>query len=118
MVNAGMMQGQMGAMNNMNNQHMMMQQTQAQPIQMTIDQKFVSDCHKIIPAMIPENPNHKDQAGTVFFEFVKQILDPEKAPKITGMLIELPVDQIKAIMSSLDALSAKVKEATDKTFCH
>jgi hypothetical protein len=100
MVNAGMMQGQMGAMNNMNNQHMMMQQTQAQPIQMTIDQKFVSDCHKIIPAMIPENPNHKDQAGTVIFDYVQLIVGTEKAPKITGMLIELPVQQIRQLLTS------------------
>lgn len=37
----------------------------------------------------------------------------ERAPKITGMLIELPVDQIKSYMSSLDALQSKVNEATD-----
>jgi len=37
---------------------------------------------------------------------------PERAPKITGMLIELPVDQIKQYMSSYDALRAKVSEAT------
>ena len=37
----------------------------------------------------------------------------ERAPKITGMLIELPVDQIKAYMNSLDALQSKVNEATE-----
>ena len=41
------------------------------------------------------------------------MVPPERAPKITGMLIELPVDQIKAYMASLDALRAKVQEVTD-----
>ena len=36
----------------------------------------------------------------------------ERAPKITGMLIELPVDQIKQYMNSLDALQSKVNEAS------
>jgi len=37
----------------------------------------------------------------------------ERAPKITGMLIELPVDQIKQYMNSLDALQSKVNEASE-----
>lgn len=37
----------------------------------------------------------------------------ERAPKITGMLIELPVDQIKAYLVSYDALNQKVQEASD-----
>jgi hypothetical protein len=36
------------------------------------------------------------------------IIGPEKAPKITGMLIELPVLQIKQYLASFDALQMKV----------
>lgn len=38
---------------------------------------------------------------------------PEKAPKITGMLIELPPQQIKQYLSSYDALYMKVQEANE-----
>lgn len=40
------------------------------------------------------------------------LVPPNRAPKITGMLIELPVDQIKLYLSSFDALKAKVQEAS------
>ena len=37
----------------------------------------------------------------------------ERAPKITGMLIELPHDQIKQYLTSFEALHQKVNEATE-----
>ena len=49
--------------------------------------------------MDPANPNHKDQAGNLFFEFVKKLLGAEKAPKITGMLIDLQLSDIRQMMS-------------------
>jgi len=53
----------------------------------------------------------KEQVGQVIFEFVCMMVPQDRAPKITGMLIELPVEQIKQYLSSLDALKAKVDEA-------
>ena len=82
-------------------------------MQMSIDQKFVAECHKILPAMVAENPNHTDQAGTVFFEFVKQILTPEKAPKITGMLIDLPLQDIKQMMQDWNLFQTRVRQADE-----
>jgi hypothetical protein len=35
----------------------------------------------------------------------------ERAPKITGMLIELPIAQIKQYVSSFEALQMRVEEA-------
>jgi 5,10-methylene-tetrahydrofolate dehydrogenase/methenyl tetrahydrofolate cyclohydrolase len=34
----------------------------------------------------------------LIYEYVNKIIGVEKAPKITGMLIELPVPQIKEYM--------------------
>jgi len=59
-----------------------------------------------------KNPYLKDQVGQTIFEFVAMLVQPERAPKITGMLIELPVEQIRQYMQSLDALHAKVQEAS------
>jgi len=68
---------------------------------------------KLLPSVTEKNPYLKEQVGQAIFEFVNMLVPADRAPKITGMLIELPVDQIKAILSSLDALNAKVKEATE-----
>lgn len=62
--------------------------------------------------MTDKNPYLKEQVGQAIFEFVSLIVPTERAPKITGMLIELPVDQIKSFMGSFEALTAKVSEAT------
>ena len=67
-------------------------------------------CNQILPAIVSENPNYKDQVGTVLYEFVNQLVGL-KAPKITGMLIELPIDQIKGYLMQYEVLCAKVAEA-------
>ena len=46
------------------------------------------------------NPNYKHQVGEVIFEFVEKVLEDkgvqeDRAPKITGMLIDLPIEEIK-----------------------
>lgn len=76
----------------MNNQIQNQPQVQQQTA-LTLDQKFVMTTNVILPAIIPENPNYKDQVGTVLYEFVAQLVGP-KAPKITGMLIDLPINDI------------------------
>lgn len=61
----------------------------------------------------PSNPNYKSQIGEVIYEYVEQIAGEEAAPKITGMLIDLPIDDIKAYLLNYSTLIAKVKEAND-----
>ena len=89
------------------------QPPQPQPQQLPLDQKFIADCHKILPAMIPDNPNHKNQAGTIFYEYIKNFLGAEKAPKITGMLIDLQLEDIKLMMSNWNHFCQRVKQADD-----
>jgi hypothetical protein len=47
-----------------------------------------------LPAVVDENPNYREQVGTVLYEFVGQLVGSEKAPKITGMLIDLPIAEV------------------------
>lgn len=68
---------------------------------------------RLLPAVTEKNPHLKDQVGQCIFDFIVMLVGHEKAPKITGMLIELPVQQIKQYMSSYDALMMKVQEAND-----
>merc|ERR1711970_1490921 len=75
-------------------------QPQMNPAQMTPAQRYVAATQKILPSVNEKNPYLKDQVGQSIFEFVSMMVQPERAPKITGMLIELPVDQIKQYLSS------------------
>jgi len=76
-------------------------------------QRYLGITSKILPSVNERNPYLKEQVGQAIFEFVNMLVVQERAPKITGMLIELPVDQIKAFMGSFEALQAKVNEATE-----
>jgi hypothetical protein len=86
---------------------------QGNPAQMTIAQRYLQQTAKFISAIQPHNPHLKNQVGHAIYEFVQQLVGDEKAPKITGMLIELPLDQIKAYMSDFNNLNLKVQEALE-----
>ena len=73
--------------------------------------KYLFQASKLLPSVTERNPYLKEQVGNLIYDFVCLVIGPDKAPKITGMLIELPVSQIKQYLSSFDALKLKVTEA-------
>merc|ERR1712051_412380 len=98
---------------------MMIQQPMQQPIQqvpqqqpMSQEQRYLMACHAIIPAVVPENPNYKDQVGTVLYEHINNLVGA-KAPKVTGMLIDLPIEDIKLIMQDWSLLQTRVQQASE-----
>jgi len=94
-------------------QQQQMAQQQAPPQQnLSIDQRYLVSCHQILAAIVPENPNYKDQVGTVLFEYIQQLIGA-KAPKVTGMLIDLPIDDIKMIMQDWSLLNTRVQQASE-----
>merc|ERR1712203_1196347 len=82
-------------MNPMAQQQHQMQAQQQQS--MTMEQRYLVACHQIIHAIAPENPNYKDQVGTVLYEYITALVGP-KAPKVTGMIIDLPIEDIRRVM--------------------
>ena len=74
---------------------------------------YVVAAGKILPSVSERNPYLKEQVGHLIYDFVQGIIGVEKAPKITGMLIELPVAQIKEYLSSFEGLEMKVREANN-----
>lgn len=80
---------------------------------MTIAQKYELAASKFLPAVSKKNPHYKDQVGNCIYDYVLQLCGPEKAPKITGMLIELELELIKQYMSSYAVLQMKVSEANE-----
>ena len=79
---------------------------------MSIDQRYLITCDSIINAVVPENPNYKDQVGTILYEYIQQIVGP-KAPKVTGMIIDLPIIDIKLIMQDWELFNTRVQQASE-----
>jgi hypothetical protein len=58
---------------------------------MTHQQKYMAASSALINSVQERNPYMKEQVGHLIFDYVQIIVGSEKAPKITGMLIELPI---------------------------
>jgi len=114
------MQGQMPRppMPGMQQQPQMPQQPPQAPQQMRSQPSgpaanYVVSAGKLLPSVSERNPYLKEQVGHLIYDFVQGIIGVDKAPKITGMLIELPVAQIKEYLTSFEGLEMKVREANN-----
>jgi len=65
----------------------------------------------IAPAVVKANPNYKTQVGEFIFEYVEKVAGEDNAPKITGMLIDLPTEEIKGYLVDFNRLVEKINEA-------
>jgi hypothetical protein len=50
--------------------------------------------------------------GETIYENVERIAGEEHAPKITGMLIDLPMEEIKSYLGDFAKFEEKVREAS------
>lgn len=65
----------------------------------------------MLPVVVPDNPNLKRLVGEFIYEYVEKFAGTERAPKITGMLIDLPLDEIKAYLYDFSKFYVKIGEA-------
>merc|ERR1711971_1242045 len=65
----------------------------------------------IYAAITEINPSYKQTVGSTIFEFVTKLVGPQFAPKITGMLIDLPIVEIQRYVTNFDLLSQRVQQA-------
>merc|ERR1712166_1690182 len=75
------------------------------------DQAFYNLTLKLIPSIVPANPHMKQQVGNAIFDFVTKLKGNTFAPKITGMLIDLPHEEIKAFLQNYGEFMKKVNDA-------
>jgi hypothetical protein len=75
------------------------------------DQAFYNLTLKLIPSIVPANPHMKQQVGNAIFDFVTKLKGNTFAPKITGMLIDLPHEEIKAFLQNYGEFVKKVNDA-------
>jgi hypothetical protein len=57
------------------------------------------------------NPNYKNLVGGAIFEFVQSLVEGF-APKVTGMLIDLPLAEIQKYLVNFDLFLQRVSQAT------
>lgn len=84
------------------------QQPQAQPTNMK--DAYLMRCAPLVKGVVPANPFYKNQVGTELYPFVQQLKGP-KAPKITGMLIDLQIPEIHNILQNFDHFVMRVEQA-------
>jgi len=53
----------------------------------------------------------REQVGTTIFKYVEKLVGEQLAPKITGMLIDLPLAELNYSVSTYQLLQAKVHSA-------
>lgn len=79
---------------------------QPQPIaaSATVQQKYLASTQKIFASVQEKNPFYKEQVGHTIYDFVNTLCGQDKAPKVTGMLIELPIEQVRQYLEQYEAL--------------
>ena len=53
----------------------------------------------------------KSMVGDIIYDYVEELTDEEKAPRITGMIIDLNEEEMIQAIRDYGKLKAKVKEA-------
>merc|ERR1712086_1234810 len=74
---------------------------------------FYAKTHKIVPSVKADNPHLKQHVGNAIFDFVTQLRGQSLAPKITGMLIDLPLEETQMYLMNYPEFVKKVNEAAN-----
>jgi hypothetical protein len=72
---------------------------------------FYANTIKLVPSVVAANPHMKQQVGNAIFDFVTKLKGSQFAPKITGMLIDLPHEDIKGFLQNYAEFHKKVEAA-------
>ena len=79
----------------------------------SVEANYLSKTMPIFSAIIAENPNYQQHVGSCIFPFVQNICGADYAPKITGMLIDLPIYEIHLYMKDYGLLQERVLQAKE-----
>lgn len=73
--------------------------------------EFYHSTSQILPAVLPENAVYKNQVGQTIYNFVARFIGPAGAPKVTGMLIDLSVEEIRKYLVNFDLFCQRIQQA-------
>jgi hypothetical protein len=84
---------------------------QVAPSTHPLSSKFYSVTVPILDIVNEMNPNYKKIVGNAIFEFVQSLVE-SFAPKVTGMLIDIPAAEIQMYLVNFDHFLQCVSHAT------
>ena len=58
-------------------------------------------------------PKKRELIGNIIFDHIERLAGTEKAPKLCGMVIDLPYVELYESLASLDSLARKIKVGVD-----
>jgi hypothetical protein len=77
---------------------------------MNIAAEYQMKASILLPSIQPNNRVYKQKVGEFIFPYIAKMTSQEKAPRLTGMLIELPLEQVKEFLGNYQVLSEMVQE--------
>mmetsp|Transcript_5466 Transcript_5466/g.9252 ORF Transcript_5466/g.9252 Transcript_5466/m.9252 type:complete len:112 (-) Transcript_5466:42-377(-) len=78
--------------------------------QMTPAQEYHAKAMQILPSIQPNNKVYKRPVGELIYPFLSKMVPAENVPRLTGMLIELPIEQVREFLSSFQVLTEMALE--------
>ena len=78
--------------------------------QMTLPQEYQMKAAQLIPSIQPNNRVYKQKVGELIYNYIAKMAPADKVPRLTGMLLELSLDQIREYLGSYQVLSDMVQE--------
>ncbi len=64
----------------------------------------------MLPVVVPGNPNLKQLVGDFIFPYVENFVGKDRAGKVTGILLDMPQDEIKAYLCDFRILYNRIGE--------
>ena len=74
-------------------------------------EEFYRATSTILAAVTPANPSVKTHVGQIIFSFVVKLVGQEKAPKVTGMLIDLSIPEMLKYLQHFDLFVGNINQA-------
>ena len=93
-----------------------MMQNPQQNAHFMMTQKYMQQANNLLPSCTEKNPHLKQQVGQMIFPYIGQMIGQQhqpRVPKITGMLIDLPINDIQLILQNYDLFKTRVGQASD-----
>lgn len=77
---------------------------------MTPAMEYQQKAAQLLPSIQPNNRVYKQKVGELIFPFISKLAPADRVPRLTGMLIELPIEQVREYLGSFQALQEMVAE--------
>lgn len=78
--------------------------------------RYLRACWKIMPSVVQDNPNYKQQVGDVFHQHGYQMISNQGVSNVNAvisMLIDRPIDDIKQMMMDFTHFQLRISQASD-----